>query len=130
MGFLTANDKIVMNRDFHLGAAKNEVLEMAAAGFVPPANKSNCYAAGRNALAALETGLYMLEQAGYASEYDRHVAGKVAHVLCGGDLTAGQWTTEQYFLDLEREAFVSLCGELKTLERIKHILATGKPLKN
>jgi 3-hydroxyacyl-CoA dehydrogenase len=71
MGFLTATDKIVMNREFVLSAAKKEVLEMAAEGFVAPTNKSNCYAAGRNALAALKAGLYLLEEAGYASEYDR-----------------------------------------------------------
>jgi 3-hydroxyacyl-CoA dehydrogenase len=130
MGFLSATDKIVMNREFVLSAAKKEVLEMAAEGFVAPTNKSNCYAAGRNAFAALKAGLYLLEEAGYASEYDRFVAEKLAYILCGGDLTAGQWTGEQYFLDLEREAFVSLCGEPKTLERIKHILATGKPLRN
>jgi len=129
-GFLTGNDKIVMNRDFLLGAAKKEVQEMIAGGFIPPVNKTNCYAAGRNALASLKTGLYMLGQAGYASEYDCFVAEKLASVLCGGDLTAGQWVSEQYFLDLEREAFVSLCGEPKTLDRIKHILATGKPLRN
>ncbi len=130
MGFLTATDKIVMNRDFLLGAAKREVLEMSAAGFVPPMNKANCYAAGRNALAALKNGLHIVKQSGNTSDYDVFVAGKLAHILCGGDLTAGQWTTEQYFLDLEREAFVSLCGEPKTLERIRHILTTGKPLRN
>ena len=64
------------------------------------------------------------------SEYDLHVSGKVAYVLCGGDLSAGQWVDEQYFLDLEREAFVALCGEPKTIERIRHMLATGKPLRN
>lgn len=130
MGFLTATDKIVMNRDFLIGAAKKEILEMVAAGFVPPQNKLNCYAAGKNALAVLKTGLYLFEQAEYASVYDCFVAGKLAHVLCGGDLSAGQWVSEQYFLDLEREAFVSLCGEPKTLERIRHILTTGKPLRN
>ena len=64
------------------------------------------------------------------SEYDLHVSGKVAYVLCGGDLSAAQWVDEQYFLDLEREAFVSLCGEPKTIERITHMLTTGKPLRN
>jgi 3-hydroxyacyl-CoA dehydrogenase len=71
-----------------------------------------------------------MQQGGYMSEYDLHVSNKVAHILCGGDLSSGQWVGEQYFLDLEREAFVSLCGEPKTLERIKHMLETGKPLRN
>jgi 3-hydroxyacyl-CoA dehydrogenase len=71
-----------------------------------------------------------MQQGGYMSEYDLHVSGKVAYVLCGGDVSAGQWVDEQYFLDLEREAFLSLCGEVKTIERIKHMLATGKPLRN
>ena len=64
------------------------------------------------------------------SEYDLHVSGKLAYVLCGGELSSGQWVDEQYFLDLECEAFVSLCGEPKTLERITHMLKTGKPLRN
>jgi 3-hydroxyacyl-CoA dehydrogenase len=71
-----------------------------------------------------------MQQGGYMSEYDLHVSGKVAHILCGGDLSSGQWVDEQYFLDLEREAFVSLCGEPKTIERIMHMLGTGKPLRN
>jgi hypothetical protein len=87
-------------------------------------------AAGRDALAALKAGLYVMQQGGYMSEYDLHVSGKVAHVLCGGKLSSPQWVDEQYFLDLEREAFVSLCGEQKTIERITHMLTTGKPLRN
>jgi 3-hydroxyacyl-CoA dehydrogenase len=71
-----------------------------------------------------------MQQGGYMSEYDLHVSNKVAYILCGGDLSAGQWVDEQHFLDLEREAFVSLCGEPKTLERITHMLETGKPLRN
>ena len=129
-GFLTTTDRIVMNRDFPIGAAKREILEIAAAGYVAPLNSNNCYAAGGSALATLKAGLYIFEQAGYASEYDRYIGNKLAYVLCGGDLSAGQWVTEQYFLDLEREAFVSLCGEPKTLERIRNILTTGKPLRN
>lgn len=129
-GFLTLADQIVMNRDRQLGEAKRLVLHLAAAGYSAPARVKTCYAAGRDALAAIRAGLYIMQQGGYMSEYDLHVSGKVAYVLCGGDLSAGQWVDEQYFLDLEREAFVSLCSEPKTIERIKHMLGTGKPLRN
>jgi 3-hydroxyacyl-CoA dehydrogenase len=129
-GFLTDADQIVMNRDYQIAEAKRLVLELAEAGYRAPARVKTCYATGRDALAALRAGLYIMQQGGYMSEYDLHVSGKVAHVLCGGNLSAGQWVDEQYFLDLEREAFVSLCGEPKTIERIKHMLGTGKPLRN
>ncbi|MBD0369686.1 MAG: enoyl-CoA hydratase/isomerase family protein [Pyrinomonadaceae bacterium] len=130
MGYLTDADMIVMNRDHQLVEAKTLVLELAEAGYVAPARIRNCYAAGRDALAALRAGLYIMQQGGYMSEYDLHVSLKVAHVLCGGQLSSPQWVEEQYFLDLEREAFVSLCGEQKTVERITHMLTTGKPLRN
>ncbi len=129
-GFLSEADLIVMNRDYQIGEAKRLVLTLSAAGYRAPARGKTCYAAGRDALAALRASLYIMQQGGYMSEYDLHVSGKVAYVLCGGDLSAGQWVDEQHFLDLEREAFVSLCGEPKTMERIKHMLATGKPLRN
>jgi len=129
-GFLTAADQIVMNRDHQIAEAKRLVLDLAEAGYSAPARGKTCYAAGRGAFAALRAGLYILQQGGYLSEYDLHVSSKVAHVICGGDLSAGQWLDEQYFLDLEREAFVSLCGEPKTIERIRHMLGTGKPLRN
>lgn len=129
-GFLTTGDTIVMNRDLLLTSAKRAVLDLAGAGYRPPARGRTCYAAGRAALATLKAGLYLMEQGGYATAYDRHVASKIAHVLCGGDLTSPQWVDEQYFLDLEREAFVSLCGEPKTQQRIQYMLKEGKPLRN
>jgi 3-hydroxyacyl-CoA dehydrogenase len=130
-GYLTDADLIVMNRDHQLAEAKRLVLELSDAGYVPPVRGAkSCYAAGRDALAALRAGLYIMQQGGYMSEYDLHVAGKVAWVLCGGDVSAAQWVDEQYFLDLEREAFVSLCGQPKTIERMTHMLSTGKPLRN
>jgi 3-hydroxyacyl-CoA dehydrogenase len=130
-GYLTDADLIVMNREHQLAEAKRLVLELADAGFAPPVRGAkNCYAAGRDALAALRAGLYIMQQGGYMSEYDLHVSGKVAWVLCGGNVSSAQWVDEQYFLDLEREAFVSLCGEPKTVERITHMLSTGKPLRN
>ena len=130
-GYLTDADLIVMNRDHQLAEAKRLVLELAGAGYVPPVRGAkSCYAAGRDALAALRAGLYIMQQGGYMSEYDLHVSGKVAWVLCGGNVSSAQWVDEQYFLDLEREAFVSLCGEPKTRDRITHMLSTGKPLRN
>ena len=130
LGYLGEADLIVMSRDHQLAEAKRLVLELSDAGYAPPARVKNCYAAGRDALAALRAGLYVMQQGGYMSEYDLHVSGKVAWVLCGGNVSSAQWVDEQYFLDLEREAFVSLCGEPKTLERIAHMLSTGKPLRN
>jgi len=130
-GYLTDADLVVMNRDHQLAEAKRLVLELSDAGYAPPVRGAkNCYAAGRDALAALRAGLYIMQQGGYMSEYDLHVSGKVAWVLCGGNLSSAQWTDEQFFLDLEREAFVSLCGEPRTQERIAHMLSTGKPLRN
>ena len=129
-GFLTSADQIVMNRDHQIAEAKGLVLELGAAGYTAPVRGKTCYASGRDALAALRAGLYVMQQGGYLSEYDLHVTGKVAYILCGGDLSSGQWVDEQYFLDLEREAFASLCGEPKTLARIKHMLETGKALRN
>ena len=130
LGFLTETDQMVMNREHQIADARLLVLELAEAGYQPPARSRTCYAAGRDALAALQAGLYVMQQGGYMSEYDLHVSSKVAHVLCGGKLSSAQWVDEQYFLDLEREAFVSLCGEQKTIERITHMLTTGKPLRN
>ncbi len=131
LGYLTDADLIVMNRDHQLAEARRLVLELSDAGHAPPARGAkNCYAAGRDALAALRAGLYVMQQGGYMSEYDLHVSQKVAWILCGGGISSAQWVDEQYFLDLEREAFVSLCGEPKTQERITHMLSTGKPLRN
>jgi 3-hydroxyacyl-CoA dehydrogenase len=129
LGFLSAEDQIVLNPDQLLAAARDEVLHLAA-GYAPPIVKGNVYAAGRDALASTKIEVYSLQQAGFISEHDAKIAGKLAHVLCGGDLSTGAWMDEQYFLDLEREAVVSLAGETKTQERIWHMLQNGKPLRN
>lgn len=129
MGILGEADRVVMNRDHLLAEAKREVLHMLETGWHPPVPQK-LYAAGRDALAALRVGIYMMKEGGYISEYDAHIGNKLAYVLTGGDLSAPQWVSEQYFLDLEREAFLSLCGEPKTQERMWHILQTGKPLRN
>jgi 3-hydroxyacyl-CoA dehydrogenase len=129
-GFLTIADQIVMNRDHQIAESKRLVLELADSGYAAPLRGKTCYAAGRDALAALRAGLYIMQQGGYMSAYDLLVSNKVAYIICGGDLSSAQWVDEQHFLDLEREAFISLCGEAKTRERIKHMLETGKPLRN
>ena len=95
-----------MNRDHLLAEAKRLVLELSDAGYAPPARGAkSCYAAGRDALAALRAGLYIMQQGDYMSEYDLRVSQKVAWILCGGGISSAQWVDEQYFLDLEREAF-------------------------
>jgi 3-hydroxyacyl-CoA dehydrogenase len=87
-------------------------------------------AAGESVRATLKLGAYIMLQSGYASEHDVKVAGHVAHILCGGRVAPGTRVSEQYYLDLEREAFLSLCGERKTQERIAYTLSSGKPLRN
>jgi 3-hydroxyacyl-CoA dehydrogenase len=129
MGILGPCDRVVMNRAHLLAEAKREVLHMLAAGYAPPLPEK-VYAAGREGLAALRVGVYMLKEGGYASEYDAHVAGKLAYVLAGGELSSPTWVNEQYILDLEREVFLSLAGEKKTQDRMWHMLQTGKPLRN
>ena len=130
MGFYGPCDRVVMNRDHLLGEAKTSVLEMAAHDFRPAARGKVIYAAGERVLAALRAALHGMVEGRYISQFDSLVAGKLAYVLCGGALTSPAWVDEQYILDLEREAFLSLCGEEKTLERIWHFLSTGKPLRN
>lgn len=130
MGFFGPCDRVVMNRDQLIAEAKRTVLDMAAEGYRPPVRGKNIYAAGERMLAVLRLAIYSMVQGRYISEYDAHIGNKIAYVLCGGNLTAPAWVTEQYILDLEREAFVSLCGEEKTRERILNFLNTGKPLRN
>jgi 3-hydroxyacyl-CoA dehydrogenase len=129
-GFLGEADRVVMNRDHLLHEAKQEVLALAEAGYTAPVRDRNCYAAGRDARAALRAAIFILQQSGYASEYDAYLSGRLAHVLSGGALSSGQWVDEQHFLDLEREVFVELVSQPKTQERIQYMLANGKPLRN
>ncbi len=129
-GFLTPADRIVMNRDHLLHEAKHMVLELAESGYRPPVRGKEIWAMGANGLAALEVLVWGMKEAGYASEHDALVANKTAYILCGGKLTRPQWVDPQYILDLEREAFLSLLGEQKTIDRIWHMLNTGKPLRN
>jgi 3-hydroxyacyl-CoA dehydrogenase len=130
LGFLDSADRIVMNRDRLLAEAKEEVLELAAHGYTAPVREKSCYAAGRDVRAALQAGIYILQQGAYMSDYDALITSRLGSILCGGDLSSGQWVDEQFFLDREREVFVALCHEPKTLERTQHMLSTGKPLRN
>ena len=130
LGFLDAADRIVMSRDHLIFEAKEEVLELVAHGYAPPVREKSCYAAGRDVRAALKAGIYVLQQGAYMSEYDALISSRLASILCGGDLSTGQWVDEQFLLDREREVFVELSRQPKTLERIQHMLSTGKPLRN
>ncbi len=130
MGFLGAADRVVMNRDQQIAEAKRTVLQMVAAGYRPPIRGKIIYAAGERMLAALRIAIYSMVQGKYISEYDAKVGDKIAYILCGGNLTSPTWVDEQYILDLEREAFIALCGEEKTRERIWNFLSTGKMLRN
>jgi 3-hydroxyacyl-CoA dehydrogenase len=127
---LRPSDGITMNRDRVLHDAKERVLALAESGYKPPLPVTNMAAPGESVLAALKIGVYMLRQGEYATDHDVTVATHLAEVLCGGAITAGTPVSEQYLLDLEREHFLSLCGEKKTQERIGHTLKTGKPLRN
>jgi len=130
MGFLGPRDRVVMNSDHLLAEAKAEVLRMAEEGYGPPAVTGNIYAAGRDYLANLRVGIYSMREARYITEHEAIIADQLAYVLCGGELSQPAWMDEQYFLDLEREAFKTLCGYPKSHERIWHMLKNGKPLRN
>jgi 3-hydroxyacyl-CoA dehydrogenase len=103
---------------------------LAGAGYIAPQPRTQIPAPGTAALAMLETAIFLMGEAGYASEHDQKVARWAAYILCGGRVTAGSPVSEQYLLDLELEAFLSLCGERKTQERIAYTLQNGKPLRN
>lgn len=126
---LSQRDEVVLNRDRNIAEAKKKVLELAE-NYTQPFSRQDVLVLGRTGLAALYAAANELRLGRYASEHDVKIAQKVAWVLCGGDLTGAQQVSEQYLLDLEREAFLSLCGEQKTLERIQHMLQTNKPLRN
>jgi 3-hydroxyacyl-CoA dehydrogenase len=129
MGFLDEDDRVVMNADHVLFAAKREVLDLAD-GYVPPEHAKNVYAAGKTVRAALEVAVKTLQWGRYASSYDGVIAGQIARVLTGGDLSLPQWVPEEYVLRLEKEAFLDLLKNEKTHERIGAMLKTGKPLRN
>ncbi len=121
---------LVLNRDWVLGEAKAQVRHMAARGYRPRPPRTDIPAVGESGLSLFKLILHQMRVGGQISEHDQKVGTKLAYILCGGDLTSLHYVTEQYILDLEREAFLSLCGEPKTAERIRHTLKTGKPLRN
>jgi 3-hydroxyacyl-CoA dehydrogenase len=128
-GFAGANDRVVMHRDHLLEEAKQEVLTMVAEDWLPPP-PARLYAGGRDLYAALKLGVWAMQQAGWASDHDALVAEKIAWIVAGGALSSPQWVSEAYFLELEREAFAELAATEETQERIRHMLETGKPLRN
>lgn len=130
LGILKPLDRVSMNRDRQLTDAKEAVLELADAGYTMPQQARNIKVMGRTGQALFLAGLQGMQMGRYISEHDAKVAKWIANVMCGGDLTSPQEVSEQYLLDLEREAFLSLTGEKKTLERIQAILTGGKPLRN
>jgi 3-hydroxyacyl-CoA dehydrogenase len=129
LGFLDEDDRVVMNADHLLSAARREVLDLAD-GYAPPQRGNNVYAAGKMARAALDVQVKTLQWGRFASDYDGVVAGHAARVLTGGDLSLPQWVSEEYLLKLEKKAFLDLLKNEKTHERISHMLETGKPLRN
>ena len=130
LGFLRSIDQITMNRDRLIEDAKQTALAMVAEGYNQPRPRTDIPVPGESAYVALKLAIHMMLRGEYISEYDAHVAEKLGFVICGGNLSHRTLVSEQYLLDLEREAFVSLCGERKTQERIQHMLKTGKPLRN
>jgi 3-hydroxyacyl-CoA dehydrogenase len=120
---------VAMNRDRQIADAKQTALALVRAGYHPPA-PAEIRVLGEEFFAAAKLAIHMMIRGEYATEFDGVVARKIAYVLAGGSITAAQTVPEQYILDLEREAFVSLCGEPKTQQRIAHTLKTGKPLRN
>lgn len=130
LGLLRSTDGISMNKEHLISDAKNTVLAMVKEGYKQPTPRVDIPVLGEPAFATLKLGIHMMKRAGWISDYDMHIGSKLAYILSGGDITSPQNVSEQYLLDLEREAFLSLCGEPKTQERMAHILKTGKPLRN
>ena len=123
-------DRITVNKQRQIADAKRRVLDLVASGYTQPIPRKDIHVMGRTGLGMVEAGVEQMIFAGYATEHDGVIARKLGYVLSGGDLSAESKVSEQYLLDLEREAFLSLAGEPKTLERMQHMLQTGKPLRN
>lgn len=130
MNYLQEKDQIVLNRSRLLAEAKQAAIDLADNGYTQPKQRSDIKVQGKAGMALFMTGIAQMKMAGYISEHDAKIANKLAYVINGGDLSSPQQVTEQYLLDLEREAFLSLCGERKTLERMQGLLNGGKPPRN
>jgi 3-hydroxyacyl-CoA dehydrogenase len=123
-------DEVILNTNRRIAAAKQSVLNIQKSGYSRPVEKKSIPVLGKAGLGPLYAGIHAMKTAGYATEHDALVAKKLAYVMCGGELSEPTKVDEQYLLDLEREAFLSLCGEKKTLERIQSVLTTGRPIRN
>jgi 3-hydroxyacyl-CoA dehydrogenase len=130
LGFLPPTAQILMNGNRRLAIAKAEVLHRDRIGYIPPSEQNAILVLGRPARAMLEHAAYVVQQGGYASEYDRYLANRLAYVMTGGELTSPSLVHENYLLQLERETFLPLLTQPKTQERIAHMLQTKKPLRN
>ena len=126
----TGRDYISINPDRRIADAKNAVIEMYQDGYTAPTQRTDIKVLGRSALGALYAGIHGMWRGNYATDHDVLVARKLAYVMCGGDLSEPAQVSEQYLLDLERQAFLSLCGEKKTLERLQSVIKSGKPVRN
>jgi len=123
-------DVVVVNKDRQIATAKAHAKLMAESGYTRPPTRKDVKVLGKQALGMFLVGTDSMEASNYISEHDKKIANKLAYVMAGGDLSEPSYVSEQYLLDIEREAFLSLCTERKTLERIQHMLKTGKPLRN
>lgn len=130
MGYLRDTDKMTANRDYLIQDAKNTVLAMNLEGYAPSRPRDDIRVAGENTFAMIKLALWSMHEQGFITDHDVTVATKVGYVLCGGNVLENTKVSEQYLLDLEREAFLSLCGDPKTQARIQHTLTTGKMLRN
>ncbi len=131
MGILRkGHDEVILNPKRRIAAAKSSVIELFDRGYITPVPRTDIRVPGRSVLGSLYTGINAMWRANYATDHDVVVAKKLAYVMCGGDITEPSLVSEQYLLDLEREAFLSLCGEKKTLERLQSVLKGGKPIRN
>ncbi len=129
LGFMRPTDKVTVNQDYLLHDAKNTVLAMVLEGYEAPSPKP-IKVIGEYGIAAFKVGVESMLWGGHISEHDKKIANEIAFVLCGGNIKPNSLVSEQYLLDIEREAFLRLCGEEKTQERINSLLTTGKPLRN
>lgn len=128
--FRKGQDAIVLNQSRRIANAKEKALHLFNAGYTQPLQRTDIKVLGKSGLGALYAGINGMWRGGYATDHDKLVAKKLAYVMCGGDLSEPTLVNEQYLLDLEREAFLSLCGEKKTLERIQSVITAGRPIRN
>ena len=123
-------DEVSMNQSRRIADAKQSVIEIFDKGYTMPVQRTDIKVLGRSVLGMLYAGINGMCRGNYITDHDVMIAKKLAYVMCGGDLSEPTLVSEQYLLNLEREAFLSLCGEKKTLERIQSVLKTGKPVRN